>query len=327
MVDTLGPTLSHGAELDRTGGYARGAPVVAYLPIDTVGQDLFKARQRRGRELGEVSLRLKIRPDHLIAIEENRFDALPGRVYAIGFVRSYAAYLGLDAELFVDRLKAELAARSAAETPAFEPPPVPERKVPQGGAVVAGLLLVALIYSGYYVIASAGRASEPSVRPVPARLAAEAGITPSPVDVLPPAPIERPVPASPPAPVLPVPAAISVTPAVAGPAGPPPRIRATLPAGRRYGAQNRNSRITLRVHRPTHVAVRGARNRAFIDRALVPGDTYRVPNLVGLRLTATDAGAVEVILDGSSVGFVGQDGSAASALSLNPQNIVDRQQG
>jgi cytoskeleton protein RodZ len=83
----------------------------------------------------------------------------------------------------------------------------------------------------------------------------------------------------------------------------------------------------LRVHRPTHVAVRGARNRAFIDRALVPGDTYRVPNLVGLRLTATDAGAVEVILDGSSVGFVGQDGSAASALSLNPQNIVDRQQG
>jgi cytoskeleton protein RodZ len=83
----------------------------------------------------------------------------------------------------------------------------------------------------------------------------------------------------------------------------------------------------LRVHRPTHVAVQGARNRTFIDRPLAPGDTYRVPNMVGLRLTAPDAGAVELILDGVSVGFAGRDGATARNLSLNPQSIVDRRRG
>jgi cytoskeleton protein RodZ len=82
----------------------------------------------------------------------------------------------------------------------------------------------------------------------------------------------------------------------------------------------------LRVHRTTHVAVQGTRNRTFIDRVLWPGDTYRVPNMVGLRLSSPDAGAVEVILDGSPMGFAGKDGATARGLSLNPQNIVDRQQ-
>ncbi len=83
----------------------------------------------------------------------------------------------------------------------------------------------------------------------------------------------------------------------------------------------------MRVHRPTHVAVQGTRNQVFVDRTLVAGDTYRVPNIVGLRLTASDAGAVEVILDGSPVGFAGRDGVNARGLSLNPQSIIDRRRG
>jgi cytoskeleton protein RodZ len=103
-------------------------------------------------------------------------------------------------------------------------------------------------------------------------------------------------------------------------------VQAQLPTGKRYGTRNRTSRITLRAHRPTHIAVQGARNRTFIDRVLWPGDTYRVPNSVGLRLSSPDAGAVELILDGTSVGFAGKDGATAKNLSLNPQNVVDRQQ-
>ena len=104
-----------------------------------------------------------------------------------------------------------------------------------------------------------------------------------------------------------------------------PTFSVSAPPGRRYGVQNSNSRITLRLHRPARVAVR-ARNRTFIDRSLAAGDTYRVPNLVGLTLVASDAGAVEVILDGSSMGFMGEDGERTGSQSLNPQNIVDRQQ-
>ena len=104
----------------------------------------------------------------------------------------------------------------------------------------------------------------------------------------------------------------------------PQRVQARVPSGRRYGIQNRDSRITLKVHRPTIVAIRDARNRIFIDRKLAAGDTYRVPNLVGLWLTAIDASAVEIILDGESVGFAGAQTAEVRDLSLNPQSIAER---
>ena len=99
-----------------------------------------------------------------------------------------------------------------------------------------------------------------------------------------------------------------------------------LPLGRRYGIENGNTRIILRVHRSIRLAVQGTGNRIFIDRILDAGDTYRVPNLVGLKLSAPDAGAIEVILDDTTVGFAGKDGVMARDLSLEPQSIIDRQQ-
>src|ERR1700761_9255675 len=76
-------------------------------PLETVGQDLRAARLRRGDDLATVSKALKIRKDHLEAVEEDRLEALPGRTYAVGFVRTYADYLGLDAIQSVERYKAE----------------------------------------------------------------------------------------------------------------------------------------------------------------------------------------------------------------------------
>ena len=124
---------------------------------------------------------------------------------------------------------------------------------------------------------------------------------------------------------VPVPTRISVTPRVPLRAELLPQgNQAQLSPGRRYGLQNRNSRITLRVHSPTIVAIRDSRNTIFIDRRLAPGDTYRVPDRVGLWLTAIDAGAVEIVLDGASVGLAGAEGAEVRDLSLNPQNIANR---
>jgi cytoskeleton protein RodZ len=338
MADAPRLTLDNVSELDRPEPLPpRPAPVVAHLPVDPAGHDLRKARLRKGKELSDVSLLLKIRADYLAAIEDGRFDALPGRVYALGYVRSYAAYLGLNAQLFVERVKAEIGALDpVVEKLPGEPRPVPEPKL--NLHVIGGLLSIAIVYSAYFAISSLGRPPEPAVTPVPERLAVEAGLTAKPVAEPPPARAARaeqpsaavvqPAQAAPP-PQLPLPPLpeVTPTPAVALRADLIPAVRAPLPAGRRYGTQNRNSRITLKVHRPTHVAVRGTRNRAFIDRALFPGDTYRVPNVPGLRLSTLDAGAVEVIVDGSSLGFAGEDGAAATGLMLNLLNVIGRQRG
>jgi cytoskeleton protein RodZ len=127
---------------------------------------------------------------------------------------------------------------------------------------------------------------------------------------------------------MPVPSWIDVTSRVSPPAELlPQKPQTQLPPGTRYGVQNRNSRITLRVHSPTIVAIRDGGNRVFIDRELAPGDTYRVPNRRGLLLTALDANAVEIVLDGTSVGFAGSNDGTVKDLSLNPQTIAARFKG
>ena len=55
-------------------------------------------REKRGISLTEVSESLKIRKKYLQAIEEKDYSQLPGGVYSIGFLKSYANFLKIDAE-------------------------------------------------------------------------------------------------------------------------------------------------------------------------------------------------------------------------------------
>ncbi len=104
----------------------------ADAPLETVGQDLRAARQRKGEDLASVSAILKIRKDHLEALEECNLEALPGRTYAIGFVRSYSEYLGLDPIYFVERFKLEIAGRGEPdEIPTDDPDCIHIRPVPK----------------------------------------------------------------------------------------------------------------------------------------------------------------------------------------------------
>jgi hypothetical protein len=67
-----------------------------------IGSSLRDARTRRGLELSQVERDTRIRPRYLQALEDERFDLLPGEAYAKGFLRTYADFLGLEGERFVD---------------------------------------------------------------------------------------------------------------------------------------------------------------------------------------------------------------------------------
>jgi len=89
----------------------------------------------------------------LVAIENGKFDELPGPAYAVGFVRSYATYLGLDAEALVVRFKSETA--EIARRPQLEfPLPIRDSRVPTGPLLVICVLLAALTYAGWYYFSS-----------------------------------------------------------------------------------------------------------------------------------------------------------------------------
>jgi hypothetical protein len=67
-----------------------------------IGNSLREARMRQGLDFPEIEQGTKIRGKYLRALEEEQFDVLPAQTYVKGFLRSYAEYLGLDGQLYVD---------------------------------------------------------------------------------------------------------------------------------------------------------------------------------------------------------------------------------
>ena len=69
--------------------------------VVSFGERLKKEREKRGMTLEEVSAATKIGVRSLKALEQEKFDLLPGGIFNKGFVRAYAKHLGLDDEVVV----------------------------------------------------------------------------------------------------------------------------------------------------------------------------------------------------------------------------------
>ena len=67
-------------------------------PGRAVGRLLRDQRTARDLSIDDVAARLRIRSRYLEAIEQGRFDQLPGAAYIPAFLRAYANFLGLDAD-------------------------------------------------------------------------------------------------------------------------------------------------------------------------------------------------------------------------------------
>src|SRR5665213_1888543 len=66
--------------------------------MPALGERFRAAREARGLTLSDVSEQLRIRAVYLAAIEEENWSAIGAAVYARGFLRTYARFLGLDPE-------------------------------------------------------------------------------------------------------------------------------------------------------------------------------------------------------------------------------------
>ena len=135
-----------------------------------VGAELRAARMRLGWTLPDVAATLRIRLPFLEAIEDGRIADLPGAAYAVGFIRSYATFLGLDATEVARRFRAEAQEMNRKPVLAF-PAPVPDRGVPAGAVVLLGVLLAAGAYAGWYRFSGNTPAPAVIVPAVPERLA------------------------------------------------------------------------------------------------------------------------------------------------------------
>jgi cytoskeleton protein RodZ len=210
--------------------------------IRGVGATLRDARERRGWSIADVSQQLRIRAPVLEAMEAGSFEKLPNGAYALGFVRSYADFLGLDRDEIARRVKAEAAALNARTELVF-PKPLSEGRMPSGIVLIVSLALAIGGYGLWYYRSAKVQVEPPRVDAVPQRLAAQAEAPKSPRDAEaatvapPPAPSVKPdtalapaeAPAASPMASAPAPASAPTPTPAAAPPSPPPVAAAPAP--------------------------------------------------------------------------------------------------
>ncbi len=151
------------------------ASVEAATQAVEFGASMREMRRAHNRELVDVAAILKIRLVYLQAIEDGRFNALPGRTYATGFVRAYADYLGLDLVEVMRRYR-EITGDQPAQGPLVPPSPVIEARLPTGFILLVAAVLALAAYGGWYYLTVDGRDPVEVVAKLPARIAAMVGL-------------------------------------------------------------------------------------------------------------------------------------------------------
>jgi transcriptional regulator with XRE-family HTH domain len=163
-----------------------------------LGASLEEARRRQGLDLEQVGEATCIGRRYLRALEEERFELLPGDAYAKGFLRAYAEFLGLDAQRYLDEYSARLAERAPEPALVAQSLRLRRRRAPlawlRRWQVLVGVVFAAVLGVLAWQFGGSGSSSRPLSAPTPLRS------LPRPA---PPKPPPRPQPTTPqPAPAL-----------------------------------------------------------------------------------------------------------------------------
>lgn len=148
-------------------------------PGRAVGRLLKDQREARGLGLEDIAKRLRIRRMYLEAIEEGRFEQLPGAAYVRAFLRAYATHLGLEPEKVVTAY--QLSGPVPVERPVALPAdfPIMEKRAPIGLAVLTVLLVIAAGYAVWHYMPYQDAVVAQKVPPVPDRLLATQSTPPA----------------------------------------------------------------------------------------------------------------------------------------------------
>lgn len=268
------------------------APLAEYTP----GQRLRAERERRGLSVAEAAKQLRLAPRQVEAMEGDDLTALPGGLFARGFLRNYALLLGLDAAV----VAAAGSAVGEAPTPgepaagrvveAAGPRPslaiaVPERRRRYKRASAARVLAVVVVVAAVLLAALSTLHPPPSevvlVQPEAALPGAQPGETPS------------------------APAADAHVSRATMPAADPAADEAAAAAGLRF-----------RFLRDSWVEVRDAEGRVIFSQLNLKGGSQEVRGRPPLRLVVGGASGVELSYRGTPVDLAPHTRTDVARLTL-----------
>ena len=116
------------------------------IDIDDIGTILKSSRLKQKKSMEEISSELCIRKIYLTALEEGDYETLPPIPYGVGYVRTYARYLGLNPERAVKLYKTASTVEDEKEEEVKE---VSEVNKSGSRHIIAGIIALVLMYGGW----------------------------------------------------------------------------------------------------------------------------------------------------------------------------------
>lgn len=259
-----------------------------------VGEILRRTRVHYGQTLDQVAVVLRIRASQLEALEQGDISKLPGRVYAIGFVRSYSEYLGLDGDKMVHLFKEQSVGKQKKPDLSF-PVPASESKVPNA-VIIASSLFGFLVLVGFIAFLMFPKEPKNGVPPVPETLTkTQLNEAPSLV-------------------------AQTATPETKSSES--TEVPSSAPEGQALAPLPPNTnRIVIEVTDASWVEIKNAQGAAILRQVLKPGDIYLVPEEPGLIMATGNAGGLKIKVDGKEIKPLGGVGEIRRKIALNPDTL------
>jgi len=287
-----------------------------------VGATLSQAREARGASIDEISAILKIRVGHLQALENDDFEALPADVYGIGFLRTYATHLGLNAGDLIQQYK-EMTAGVEKEDLPYDPQT--ERQQVSIAAKIA--IAVVVVFAVYIIWLVAGGASAPdkvaSSSPAAPGIASPA--KPAPVKVETPT-VAKAVPPTGGKTDAPQTVVKKREPKVepksdikADPLRTPAVVEADPIAA--LESQAPVTKIEIRAIRRTWLRIENAQGQVLLSSIVTDGDRFELVQEGPYTLATRDAGALQYVVDGQAVGTVGRRSQILTARQIDRSSI------
>jgi cytoskeleton protein RodZ len=287
-------------------------------PAGSIGGKLRDARERRGVSLRQIANATKISVAALEALERDDISRLPGGIFSRAFVRSYATEVGLDPETAIQEFIAQFPNDSlAAGHPTSDT--VEDHQAVESERRTAGTFLWLMLISVPVAVAllyftSSGREA--------ARSTLESAAAPPPAvppPAVPPPAASAPVVERSPTPDGAAPDTLPATPAPTAPAPAQTPDAAAAPPSPAAEAPADRLTIGLSVKRPCWVSAT-VDGQKRIERLLQPGEQQTIEVRREMVLTAGDASAIAMTLNGADARPLGKAGEVVTA-RFNPTNF------
>ncbi len=249
-----------------------------------VGEILRRTRLHYEQSFDDVEQNTRIRANLIQALEEGDVEKLPARVYAIGFVRAYSEYLGLDGERMVQLFKQQ-AGEKVSEPENCIAVTEQETHAPPILLVVVSAFTVFIIAGMWMGARTAQQGAVEVIPPVPQKIheAAFGGVSTG-----------------------------AVKPDV-----PDNTQGVVAPAPAQKG-------IVLNIRKNSWVEIRDESGKRIISRVLKAGDQYFVPDRPGLYMSIGNAAGVEIEIDGQTLKPLGAEAEVRRKIPLDARALKGR---